>query len=207
MNSAIQLGLLGQSIWYDNLKRSLIKDGSLAGMIERREILGLTSNPSIFEKAISSDADYNRDLQLMAWAGLSAEEIFYRLAIQDIQDAADLFRPYYEATKGADGFVSLEVNPKLAHDTEKTIKEAKWLWEEVDRPNLMVKIPATKAGLPAITDVIASGINVNVTLIFSRARYQEVMEAYLSGLEKRVENGEDISQFTSVASLDRNSVV
>lgn len=201
MSSVIQLSLLGQSIWYDNLKRSLIKDGTLAAMIERREILGLTSNPSIFEKAIKSDADYTSDLQLMAWAGLSAEEIFYRLAIQDIQDAADLFRPYYEATNGSDGFVSLEVNPKLAHDTQGTVDEAKWLWKEVGRPNLMVKIPATKAGLPAITDVIASGINVNVTLIFSRARYLEVMDAYLAGLEKRLKQGEDISSINSVASF------
>ena len=201
MSRVIQLNLLGQSIWYDNLKRSLIKDGTLAGMVERREILGLTSNPSIFEKAIKSDTDYDADLQLMSWAGLTAEEIFYRLAIQDIQDAADLFRPYYEASNGTDGFVSLEVNPKLADDTQGTIDEAKWLWQEVNRPNLMVKIPATKAGLPAITESIAAGVNVNVTLIFSRSRYVEVMDAYLSGLEKRLEQGEDISHIASVASF------
>ncbi|HOE69619.1 MAG TPA: bifunctional transaldolase/phosoglucose isomerase [Brevefilum sp.] len=201
MSKVIQLSLLGQSIWYDNLKRSLIKDGTIAGMIERREILGITSNPSIFEKAIISDTDYQADLQLMAWAGLNAEEIFYRLAIQDIQDAADLFKPYYEASNGADGFVSLEVNPKLADDTQGTIDEAMWLWQEVNRPNLMVKIPATRAGLPAITEVIAAGINVNVTLIFSRIRYREVMDAYLSGLEKRLQQGGDISQINSVASF------
>jgi len=201
MSKVVQLYLLGQSIWYDNLKRSLIRDGTIASMIERREILGITSNPSIFEKAIISDTDYQSDLQLMAWAGLNAEEIFYRLAIQDIRDAADLFRPYYEASNGADGFVSLEVNPKLADDTQGTIDEARWLWQEVNRPNLMVKIPATRAGLPAITEAIAAGINVNVTLIFSRTRYREVMDAYLAGLEKRLRQGGDISQINSVASF------
>ena len=201
MSSVIQLHLLGQSIWYDNLRRSLIQDGTIQGMIERREILGMTSNPSIFEKAIKSDDDYAADLQVMSWAGLSSEEIFYHLAIKDIQDAADLFLPYYRASGGADGFVSLEVNPNLADDTQGTIAEAKWLWAEVNRPNLMVKIPATKAGLPAITEAIAAGVNVNVTLIFSGKRYVEVMEAYLSGLEKRLNNGKDIAHVASVASF------
>jgi transaldolase / glucose-6-phosphate isomerase len=201
MSNVIKLQLMGQSVWYDNLKRSLIQDGTIQGMIERREILGMTSNPSIFEKAIKSDIDYAADLQMMAWAGLSSEEIFYRLAIRDIQDAADLFRPYYEATNGRDGFVSLEVNPKLADDTQGTIDEAKWLWAEVNRPNLMVKIPATKAGLPAITAAIAAGVNINVTLIFSRKRYVEVMAAYLAGLEKRLDQGKDVSRIASVASF------
>jgi transaldolase / glucose-6-phosphate isomerase len=201
MSNVIKLQLLGQSIWYDNLKRSLIQDGTIQGLIERREILGMTSNPSIFEKAIKSDNDYAADLQMMAWAGLSSEEIFYRLAIRDIQDAADLFRPYYDSSGGRDGYVSLEVNPKLANDTLGTVDEAKWLWREVDRPNLMVKIPATKAGLPAITEAIAAGININVTLIFSRTRYVEVMEAYFAGLEKRLDQGEDISRIASVASF------
>ena len=201
MSSVKKLHLLGQSIWYDNLKRSLIQDGTIQGMIECREILGMTSNPSIFEKAINSDDDYAADLQVMTWAGLSSEEIFYHLAIKDIQDAADLFLPYYQASNGADGFVSLEVNPNLAHDTEGTISEAKWLWSEVDRPNLMVKIPATIAGLPAITEAIAAGVNVNVTLIFSCERYEAVMDAYLSGLEKRLDAGEDISHVASVASF------
>ncbi len=201
MGSVIQLHLLGQSIWYDNLKRSLIQDGTIQGMIERREIYGLTSNPSIFEKAIKGDDDYAADLQVMSWAGLSPEEIFYHLAIKDIQDAADLFLPYYNASNGADGFVSLEVNPNLANDTPGTIAEAKWLWSEVNRSNLMVKIPATKAGLPAITEAIAAGINVNVTLIFSTKRYVKVMDAYLSGLEKRLESGKEISHIASVASF------
>ncbi|MBW6465174.1 MAG: bifunctional transaldolase/phosoglucose isomerase [Brevefilum sp.] len=201
MSNVNKLQLLGQSIWYDNLKRSFIQDGTIQGMIERREILGMTSNPSIFEKAIKSDNDYAADLQMMAWAGLSSEEIFYRLAIRDIQNAADLFRPYYDASNGRDGYVSLEVNPKLADETQDTVDEAKWLWKEVDRPNLMVKIPATKAGLPAITEAISAGINVNVTLIFSRKRYLEVMEAYLAGLEKRLDQGQDVSRIASVASF------
>jgi transaldolase/glucose-6-phosphate isomerase len=201
MSSVVKLQLLGQSIWYDSLQRSLIADGTLKGRIERREILGVTSNPSIFEKAIASSKDYHADLQTMSWAGLSPEEMFYRLAIQDIQDLADLFRPYYESTGGRDGFVSLEVNPDLAYDTQATIDEAKWLWQTVNRPNLMVKIPATKEGLPAITEVIRAGVNVNVTLIFSRTRYVEVMNAYLDGLEKRLSDGKQIRNISSVASF------
>ncbi len=201
MNSAVALHLLGQSLWYDNIRRSLIEDGTLLDMIENREIYGVTSNPSIFQKAIADSDDYDADLQTMSWAGLSARDIFYHLAIKDVQDVADLFRPYYDATEGADGYVSLEVNPNLAHDTQGTINEALWLWQEVGRPNLMVKIPATEEGLPAITAAIAAGVNVNVTLIFSRKRYLEVMEAYLQGLEKRVMDGEDVSEIASVASF------
>lgn len=201
MSSAIKLNLLGQSIWYDNVERALITDGTLKKMIEKREIYGVTSNPSIFQNAIANSEDYNDDLQSMSWAGLSSQEMFYRLAIQDIQDVADLFRPYYEASGGKDGFVSLEVNPNLAHDTQGTINEVLWLWEAVDRPNLMVKIPATKEGLPAITEAIAAGINVNVTLIFSIKRYAAVMNAYLYGLENRLAMGKDLSQVASVASF------
>ncbi len=201
MSSAIKLKLLGQSVWYDNVSRSLIKDGSFKRMIECREIYGVTSNPSIFMKAITTTNDYDADIQTLTWAGLKPLGVFYKLAIRDIQDVADLFRPYYDASKGTDGFVCLEVNPDLAHDTQGTIDEAKWLWSEVDRPNLMVKIPGTKAGLPAITEAIASGINVNVTLIFSRQRYKEVMKAYLDGIQKRVEAGKDVGQIASVASF------
>ncbi len=201
MIQAVKLNVLGQSLWYDNIRRALIEDGSLMERIERREIYGVTSNPSIFRNAISESDDYAADLQTLSWAGLDAKSIFYHLAIKDIQDVADLFGPYYEATEGADGYVSLEVNPNLANDTQGTIDEALWLWDEVARPNLMVKIPATKAGLPAITEVIAAGVNVNVTLIFSRKRYQEVMEAYVAGLEKRAAAGLDISEIASVASF------
>jgi transaldolase/glucose-6-phosphate isomerase len=201
MNTAVKLNLLGQSIWYDNIRRALIEDGTLMDLIERREIYGVTSNPSIFNKAISESDDYDADLQTMAWAGLSARDIFYKLAIKDVQDTADLFRPLYDGTNGADGFVSLEVNPNLAHDTEGTVEEALWLWQEVDRPNLMVKIPATEEGLPAITRAIAAGVNVNVTLIFSRERYRQVMEAYLQGIEKRLADGMDVGGIASVASF------
>lgn len=201
MSSAIKLKLLGQSIWYDNVERRLIQDGSLKAMIERREVYGVTSNPSIFEKAIAQSQDYDDDLQTMSWAGMDAIEMFYKLAIQDIQDVADLFQPYYEASGGEDGFVSLEVNPNLAHDTAGTVDEVMWLWREVNRPNLMVKIPATQAGLPAISKCIAAGVNVNVTLIFSRKRYRAVMDAYLAGLEQRLESGNDIAGIASVASF------
>jgi len=201
MNAVLKLQLLGQSIWYDNIRRALIEDGTLMDYIERREILGVTSNPSIFKKAVAESDDYKSDIQTMSWAGLDSKSIFYRLAIKDIQDVADLFYPYYSASGGRDGLVSLEVNPDLADDTAGTVDEAIWLWQEVNRPNLMVKIPATEAGLPAITEVIAAGINVNVTLIFSRERYAQVMEAYLAGIEQRVAEGLDVSGIASVASF------
>jgi transaldolase len=166
MNPVLKLKLLGQSIWYDNIRRALIEDGTLMDFIERREIYGVTSNPSIFKKAVAESDDYTDDLKTMSWAGLDSQSIFYRLAVKDIQDVADLFFPYYAASGGMDGFVSLEVNPDLAYDSMGTVDEAVLLWQEVNRPNLMVKIPATEVGLPAITEVIAAGINVNVTLIF-----------------------------------------
>jgi transaldolase/glucose-6-phosphate isomerase len=201
MSAADKLHILGQSVCYDNIRRSLIVDGTLMDMIERRDILGLTSNPSIFMKAIANSDDYDADLQTMALAGLEPLDIFYRLAIQDVQDVTDLFRPYYDASDGSDGFVSLEVNPRLARDTEGTLKEALWLWETVDRPNLFVKIPGTKEGLPAITEAIAAGVNINVTLIFSRERYREVMDAYLKGIERRVEAGLAVDGIASCASF------
>ena len=201
MSAADKLHILGQSVCYDNIRRSLIVDGTLMDMIERRDILGLTSNPSIFMKAIADSDDYDADLQTMALAGLEPLDMFYKLAIQDVQNVADLFRPYYDASGGADGFVSLEVNPRLARDTEGTLKEALWLWETVDRPNLFVKIPGTKEGLPAVTEAIAAGINVNVTLVFSRERYREVMDAYLKGIERRVDAGLAVDGIASCASF------
>jgi transaldolase len=170
---------LGQSIWYDNIQRKLLENGELAGMIERGEIYGVTSNPSIFNNAIAKSSDYDAALVPLAKAGKSAMEIFEALAVEDIRQAADLFAGIYESTGGGDGFVSLEVNPDLANNTEETLSEAKRLWALVDRPNLMIKIPATKEGLPAITAAIAAGINVNVTLIFSQDRYEEVMDRRL----------------------------
>ena len=177
----------GQSIWYDNIERKLLEDGTLVGMVERGEIRGITSNPSIFNNAISKSNDYDQEIESLTKQGLSREDVYEQLAIRDIQQAADMFLPLYQETNGGDGYVSLEVSPFLAHETEKTIPDAKKLWKMVNRPNLMVKIPATMEGLPAISEVISAGINVNVTLIFSITRYQAVMEAYLAGLEKRVQ--------------------
>ena len=187
-----RLHALGQSIWYDNIERRLLNDGSLAKLIARGEIRGVTSNPSIFNKAISSSPDYDASLQPMAWAGWQPERVFFRLAVEDIRRTADLFLPLYQATRGGDGYVSLEVNPNLAHDTRGTVAQAKKLWAEVDRPNLMIKIPATKEGIPAVRECIAAGLNINITLIFSLERYQAVMEAYLAGLEARVKKGQAI---------------
>ena len=201
MKSTIQQCVqLGQSIWYDNIERRLLNNGELAAMIERGDIQGLTSNPTIFNKAIAQSSDYDTDLLPLAEAGKSPLEIFEALAVDDIRAAADLMRPLYDETNGGDGYVSLEVNPTLAHETEATLAEAQRLWAWVDRPNLMIKIPATKAGLPAIQQAIAAGINVNVTLIFSIERYRAVMDAYLAGLEARAAQGLPVD-VASVASF------
>ena len=196
-----QINQAGQSLWYDNIERKLLRDGTLVRMIERGEIRGITSNPSIFNKAISLSSEYDPDIRSLTTQGFSREEIYERLAVQDIQAAADLFESLHKGTNGADGFVSLEVDPFLANQTEETISQAKRLWKLVDRPNLMVKIPATREGLPAVTKTIAEGINVNVTLIFSLDRYQEVIDAYLAGLEERLADGRSISKIASVASF------
>ncbi|MEN4100523.1 MAG: transaldolase, partial [Anaerolineaceae bacterium] len=201
MNAIQKLHETGQSLWYDNIHRGLITSGELAAMIGRGDIRGVTSNPTIFNSAISRSSDYDSAIKPMAWAGWSAEDIFYQLAVEDIRAAADLFRALYEQTQGGDGYVSLEVSPYLANDTEKTVSEANRLWKMVDRPNLMVKIPATQAGIPAIRQAIAAGINVNVTLIFSLSRYAMVMDAYLSGLEDRVAQNLPIGSIASVASF------
>jgi transaldolase/glucose-6-phosphate isomerase len=208
MNSVIEtLTGLGQSLWLDNIHRKMLAkspqggDGELETLIKRGDIRGVTSNPSIFHNAIAKSNDYDSALVPMAWAGWEAESIFWQLAVEDIQAACDLFLPLYDETKASDGYVSLEVSPYLAHDTEKTIEQVSALWERVNHPNLMVKIPATPEGIPAIRKSIASGINVNVTLIFSLARYDEVMDAYLSGLEDRLAEGEPIDYIASVASF------
>jgi transaldolase len=201
MNTSQQLYAAGQSIWYDNIQRGLLTNGELAGMIARQEIRGVTSNPTIFMNAMTKSNDYDVGLTPLAKAGHSAEEIFWQLAIEDIKAATDLLAPMYAQTGGGDGYISLEVNPGLAHDTENTLSEARRLWGVVDKPNLMIKIPATKAGLPAITGAIADGINVNVTLIFARERYAEVMEAYIKGLEQRVAAGLPVDRIASVASF------
>jgi transaldolase len=170
-------------------------------MIRRGEIRGVTSNPAIFMNAITKSRDYDESLLPLAASSLTAEEIFFKLAIEDIQAATDLFLPLYQESRGGDGYVSLEVSPYLADDAVKTLAQARQLWQRVNRPNLMVKIPATKAGIPAIADAIEAGINVNVTLIFSLQRYAEVMDAYLTGLERRVKTGLPVDSIASVASF------
>jgi transaldolase/glucose-6-phosphate isomerase len=201
MNRSEALKQAGQSIWYDNIERGMLVDGDMARMIKDGEVYGVTSNPSIFEKSISSSAAYDDILQSMAWAGLSKEQIYLELVREDIQAAADLFLPVYEATGGIDGMVSVEINPLFAYDTEKSIEDGRALWAQMNRKNVMIKVPATKAGLPVIEMLISEGINVNATLIFSIPRYMEVMEAYFLGLEKRLANNLPIDHVSSVASF------
>ncbi|MFZ5882816.1 MAG: bifunctional transaldolase/phosoglucose isomerase [Chloroflexota bacterium] len=196
-----KLTQLGQSLWYDNIQRRLLENGELQAMIERGEIRGVTSNPAIFNNAIAKTSDYDSALTPLAWAGWDAEKIFWQLAIEDIKAACNAFQPLYEESNGGDGYVSLEVSPYIAHDTNATVAQAEQLWARVRRPNLMVKIPATKEGIPAIRKAIAAGVNVNVTLIFSLTRYAEVMNAYLSGLEDRLAAGHPIDHIASVASF------
>ncbi len=196
-----KLTSLGQSLWLDNIQRRQLENGEVKAMIERGDIRGMTSNPTIFNHAISKSKDYDSALVPLAWAGWDAEKIFWELAIEDIRAACDLFSPLYEETNGGDGYVSIEVSPTIAHDTEATAAQAQQLWARVARPNLMVKIPATKEGIPAIRRAIAVGVNVNVTLIFSLNRYAEVMEAYLAGLEDHFAAGHSIDHIASVASF------
>ncbi|NPV85180.1 MAG: bifunctional transaldolase/phosoglucose isomerase [Anaerolineae bacterium] len=202
MKNAIQkLHKLGQSVWYDNIQRRLLENGELARMVQNGDIRGVTSNPTIFNNAIASSNDYDAALKPMAWSGWGNEEIFWQLAVEDIRAAADLFLPLYQQSNAADGYVSLEVNPYMAHDTSATVEEAKRLWQWVNRPNLMIKIPATLEGIPAIRQAIAMGINVNVTLIFSLERYAKVIDAYFSGLEDRLSAGLPLNMIASVASF------
>lgn len=196
-----EIRIAGQSLWYDNIERKKLQDGSLAQLINIGLIRGITSNPSIFQKAISTSSIYDITLKPMAWSGLDGEAIFWQLVVEDIQKAAQLFLPLYQQSNGADGYVSLEVNPLIAQDSTRTIEEAIGLWKRVDMPNLMIKIPATKEGIPAIRKCISEGLNINVTLIFSIHRYNEVMEAYLAGLEDRIHRGEPVDRIASVASF------
>ncbi len=200
-NPLIRLQQLGQSPWHDNIRRQLLTSGALKRMVEEGDITGLTSNPTIFEQAIADSADYDEDLHRMAREGKTAEQIFDRLAIDDIRNAADVLAAVFERTGHGDGYVSIEVAPRLASETQATIREARRLWSTVNRPNLMVKIPATAAGVPAIEQSIADGLNINVTLIFSLKRYEEVMDAYLGGLIRRLESGQKIDRIASVASF------
>jgi transaldolase/glucose-6-phosphate isomerase len=201
MNTIEKLTQLGQSLWMDNIQRSWLENGELKAMIERGDIRGMTSNPTIFNNAIAKTNDYDSALVPLAWAGWDAEKIFWQLAIEDIRAACDLFHPLYEETNGGDGYVSIEVSPDRAHDTEATIAQVEQLWARVRRPNLMVKIPATKQGIPAIRKAISVGININITLIFSLKLYAEVMDAYLSGLEDHLAAGHSVEHIASVASF------
>jgi transaldolase len=200
-NPLVRLGELGQSPWYDYITRDLVASGELARLIREDGLRGMTSNPTIFEKAIAGSRLYDDDIRAQADAGRSPQAIFEYLAVADVRAACDAFGPVYEASAGGDGLVSLEVSPTLANDTTATIHEAERLWRAVDRPNAMIKIPGTPEGLPAITHCIAAGISVNVTLLFSVERYGEVIEALLAGLERRLEAGLPLRPIASVASF------
>ena len=196
-----QLSELGQSVWIDFLSRQMLQSGKLEQMMEEDAVVGVTSNPTIFQKAISEGDLYDEQIRECLDELDEPKEIFWRLAEKDVSDACDLLRRVWDAGKGKDGYVSIEVDPNLAGDTQGTIDEAQHLHETIDKPNLHVKIPATKAGLPAIEEMIARGRNINVTLIFSLERYAEVVEAYIRGLERLVESGGDPSNVASVASF------
>ncbi len=200
-NSLVTLETLGQSIWLDYIKRDLIKSGELNKLINDDGLAGITSNPSIFEKAIAESDDYAENIQKLKKQKKEVNYVYEILTQQDVRDAADEFRTLYDRTQAKDGYVSLEVNPHLAHDTQGTISEARRLWNALNRPNVLIKVPGTKEGLPAIQQLISEGINVNVTLLFGLPRYREVAEAYISGLESRVAKGQSIKSIASVASF------
>ena len=200
MTKLHELAEHGQAIWLDYIKRSFIASGEMQALLDQG-VRGMTSNPTIFEKAIAGSADYDDDMRQLVAAGKSAGDIYEALVLDDIAHAADLLRPLYDSTNGADGYISLEVSPTLAHDTDGTIAEAQRLFAALARPNIMIKIPATPAGIPAITTVIGAGINVNVTLIFSVDQYEAVAETYLVGLEHLHQQHRDLSKVASVASF------
>lgn len=191
----------GQSVWLDYIRRSLLTSGELRRLIEEDGLRGMTSNPAIFEKAIAGSTDYEQMLTSLAPQSLDAKSLYEQLAIRDIQDAADVLQPMYEQTRRRDGYVSLEVSPTLARDTQGTLEEARRLWQAVGRSNVMIKVPATPEGIPAIQQLISEGLNINITLLFSQAVYEEVVEAYMKGLEQRAARGHDLSSVASVASF------
>jgi transaldolase len=202
MNPLVDIRRLDQSLWLDFISRKVLTNGELKRRIDEDALRGVTSNPAIFEKAIGGSADYDDTIREQAQQGKSAEEIYIGLAVADVQAACDLFRGLYDShDNSSDGYVSLEVSPKLALDTEGTIAEGRQLWKDVNRPNVMIKVPATKEGLPAIRQLIADGINVNVTLIFGLERYRAVTEAFISGLEDRAKAGQPLEDINSVASF------
>ncbi len=196
-----QLVKYGQSYWMDNLTRDLIRGGELAARMTSHGLRGVTSNPAIFHKAITSSADYDDQIAELSQAGCSVLQIYEQLVVTDIRDACDVLRPIYETSDGGDGFVSLEVAPTLAYDTAGTIEEARRLWQAVDRPNACIKIPGTPPGLPAIEQMLYEGININVTLLFSLADYEAVAQTYLTALERRVAEDKPVQNVASVASF------
>ena len=200
-NPLVKLGTFGQSIWLDYIRRQMIESGELKKLIDEDGLKGVTSNPSIFQKAIAGSTDYDEAIRTLVQAGKSIQEIYETLTVADVGQAADVFRPLYDQVDGKDGFVSLEVNPHLAQDTDGTIAEARHLWQALNRPNVLIKVPATQEGLPAIRQLISEGINVNVTLLFGLPRYREVAEAYIAGLEARAAQGQPLNRVASVASF------
>ncbi|MDX2239519.1 MAG: transaldolase [Leptolyngbyaceae cyanobacterium bins.302] len=200
-NHLVEIKNLGQSILMDNLTRDLVKSGELKNMIDTRGLRGITSNPAIFEKAIAGNKMYDADIEAGIKARKSVQDIYESLIFDDIRNACDIFRPVYDSSHGLDGYISIEVPPTIAHDTEKTIQEAQRYYREIGRENVMIKIPGTSKGLPAVEQVISDGINVNVTLLFSVDSYIETAWAYIRGLEKRVAKGESINKIASVASF------
>ncbi len=201
MNILKKLAAGGQSLWLDNLSRDMIMNGELEKRIQEQEVKGVTSNPAIFQKAVEKSTLYNNQLGKPALENLSAGEIYQNMVIKDVQEACDLFHPVYVESEGIDGYVSLEVSPHLAYDTEGTIDEARTLFKKVDRPNVLIKIPATAEGLPAIETLLFEGVNINITLIFSVSRYEKVARAYIRALENRVLRHLSIDRIASVASF------
>ncbi|MFL5656359.1 MAG: transaldolase [Ktedonobacteraceae bacterium] len=200
-NPLLQLKELGQSVWYDNIDRTQLTNGQFQRLLDEDGVVGVTANPTIFDKSISSGHAYDEQINQLIKEGKSTNEIYEALIITDIQTVADVLRPIYDQTNGLDGYVSLEVSPDLAHDTDGTLSEVRRFWKMVNRPNLMIKIPGTPEGLPAIRQSLIEGININITLIFSMQTYREVAEAYISALESRLAEGKDISRIASVASF------